>query len=90
MTVALLFLPQSLFISLHLKEFTNTYGIFIDITVLGSGSLLFTEILIYFWNVGQKRLTGEEYIKSSGKNKKFRPNREGYFTRIFLAGTKQN
>jgi len=86
-TVALLFLPQNLLISLHLKEFTDKYGIYIGITALGSGSLLFVEILIYFWNAVQKKVNRRRiYKKALERIKNLDPAEKAVLREFFLQG----
>jgi len=47
---ALLFLPNDIMVTLHLKEFTAKYGIYVGIVMLGSGALLVSEITLSAWS----------------------------------------
>ena len=86
-TVALLFLPQDLLVSFHLKEFTDKYGIYISITALCSGVLLFIEILIYFWNATQKKVNRRRiYKKAIERTKNLDPTEKAVLREFFLQG----
>jgi len=61
---ALLFLPQSLLGSFHLKEFIEKYGLYIGITALGSGALLLFDFIIYSWKA-TKNTIGHRKIKKA-------------------------
>ncbi|MCK5607444.1 superinfection exclusion B family protein [Candidatus Pacearchaeota archaeon] len=63
--VALLFLPQELLSNLHLKEFIDKYGLYIGITALGSGTLLFMEILIHIWKTAQNKINHRKIKKAA-------------------------
>lgn len=86
-TVVLLFLPQDLLIDLHLKEFTDKYSIYIAITALGSGALLFVEILIYFSNAVQKKVNNRRIYKKALKRvKNLDPAEKAVLREFFLQG----
>lgn len=54
-SIALLFLPQQVIDAFYLKEFKDKYGLFIGITALSSGALLFTETIIFSWKKVSRR-----------------------------------
>ena len=62
---ALLCLPQSLIVSLHLKEFIEKYAIYVGITILTSGALLIVELFIYSWNAARKKIGLRKIRKSA-------------------------
>lgn len=66
-TILLLFLPESLLIKLHLKEFINKYNLYIGITALCSFVLLIIELIIYLWKSRQNSINQDKKKRESLK-----------------------
>jgi len=86
-SIALIFLPENLLISSHLKEFADKYGIYIGITALVSGSLLFTEAVIYIWNLIRNTVNKRKIDKMALERiKNLDPAEKAVLREFFLQG----
>lgn len=86
-SAALLCLPQSLIVSLHLKEFIEKYALYVGITVLTSGALLIVELFIYSWKAARKKIGLRKIRKSAIERvQNLDPAEKGVLREFYLQG----